>query len=37
MGISDVLLERGLTFNTYLNKGGGGLKYEDFRGDVIYG
>ena len=39
MAISDVLLEGRLTFKTYLNKkrGGGGLKSEDFRGDIIYG
>ena len=39
MAISDVLLEGGLTFKTYHDKkgGGGGLKSEDFRGDVIYG
>ena len=35
----DVLLERGLAFKTYFDKGKGcgGLKSEDFSGDVIYG
>ena len=32
MAISDVLLEGELTFKTYLEKGGTGLKSEDFRG-----
>ena len=41
MAISDVLLEGGKTFKTYLDrgKGGGGgvgLKSEYFRADVIY-
>ena len=36
--ISDVLLEGGLTFKTYIDKRGGEwLKSEDFRGDIIYG
>ena len=37
MAISDGLLEGGLTFKTYLDMGGDGLKPEDFWGDVIYG
>ena len=36
MAISDVLLEGGVTFKTYLDKEGGDLKSENFRGDVIY-
>ena len=35
MAISEVLLDEGFTFKTYLEKygdGGGGLKSEDFRG-----
>ena len=35
--ISDTLLEGGLTLKTYLKKGKGGLKSENFRWDVIYG
>ena len=39
MAISDVLLEGGKTFKTYLDRGKGGgvgLKSEYFRADVIY-
>ena len=39
MAISDGLLEGELTFKTISTwwEGGGGLKSEDFRGNVIYG
>ena len=36
VAISDVLLEGGVTFKTYLDKEGGDLKSENFMGDVIY-
>lgn len=39
MAINGILLDGGLTFNTYLHndEGNGGLKSEDFSLDVTYG